>query len=207
MLDRLVTMCIVSHVSDLHFTNLMNHSSVIAVIKYGRKIEYRVEHADKHLLTAHQFNQPLYIVEYRPGVVPTISFRKGISPFEGIERSLESSVGVLSAHQFSFRIEQVTIVLAPFLINIQFFCRATQLFTHTVDTPVIISIFQCACRILVNFHIIRHIAQFVIIFVSTASGSRNSRMHTVGSFQQTFVHFFRIRFSHILHESICHYRS
>ena len=40
VLDRLVAVRIVPHVSNLHFTDFMNHTSIIAIIKYRWKVEY-----------------------------------------------------------------------------------------------------------------------------------------------------------------------
>ena len=101
----------------------MNHTSVVAIIKYRWKVEHRIEHTDKHLSAAHQIGQSLYIMKYRPRIVPAVSFGKGIPPLERIKRSLEGAIGVLATHQFCFRVEQVAVVLASALIEFQFFCR------------------------------------------------------------------------------------
>ena len=82
VLDRLIAMCIVAHIHHCHFTNFVNHLSVIAVIKNGRYGKYRIHHGNKHLFPAHQVNKSLRIVEDRPGIMPAVSFCKGISPFQ-----------------------------------------------------------------------------------------------------------------------------
>ena len=183
VLDRLITMCIIAHVSYFHLANLMDHSTVITIIKYRRKIEYRIEHAHKHFLTAHQIDKSLRIVEDRPSIMPAVSFGKGVSPLKRIERCLESSVGIFATHQFRFQVKQVPVVLASLLIEFQFFCRASQLLAHAVDTPVIVCILQCTCGTLIDFHIIRHISQFIVILISATSGSRNPWMHAIGTGQ------------------------
>ena len=145
-------------------------------------------------------------MENRPSIVPAVSFSKRVSPFERIERRLEGTVGFLSAHQLRFRVEQVTVILASFLINFQFLFRTSQLLSHPIDTPVIVSIFQGTCRILVDVHIIGHISQFIIVVKSPTTGCKDARMHTVGTFQQAFIHFFGICFRYILHESVRYHR-
>ena len=43
----------VTHIHNLHFTYFVNHSAIIAIVEDRRKIEYRVEHSVKVLLSAH----------------------------------------------------------------------------------------------------------------------------------------------------------
>ena len=176
-------MRVIPHIGNFHFADFMNDSTVVTVIEYRWKTEYGIKHTDKHLLAPHQVDQSLYVMEHRPGIVPAISFGKSISPFKGIKRRLERTVGILSTHQFRFRIKQVAIVLTSFFINVQFLGRTSQFLAHTIDTPVIISIFQRTCSTLIDLYIVWYVTHFIIIFISTTSGSGNSRMYTVGTFQ------------------------
>jgi len=66
VLDRLVAVCVVTHVHHCHLTDFVNRETVIAVVEYRRYREYRIHHCHKHVITAHQVNQSLRIVEYRP---------------------------------------------------------------------------------------------------------------------------------------------
>lgn len=52
VLDGLVAMGIVTHVHNLHFAYLMDHTSVVTVIEQGRNIEDRIEHLDEGLLAS-----------------------------------------------------------------------------------------------------------------------------------------------------------
>ena len=89
MLYGLIAVRVLPHVHDLHFTNLMNGKSIIAVIKKWRHHEHRVEHLHELFIAPHQIDQSSWVVEYRPGIVPTVPFGKGVSPFSGTKRRLE----------------------------------------------------------------------------------------------------------------------
>ncbi|MPN15864.1 hypothetical protein SDC9_163200 [bioreactor metagenome] len=54
VLNRLVAMCVVSHVHDLHFPYLVDHKTIIAFIEQRGKIEHRVEHLVECSLPSHQ---------------------------------------------------------------------------------------------------------------------------------------------------------
>src|SRR3712207_7621394 len=47
VLYGLVAMRVVTHVHDLHFSYLMNHTAVVAVVENGRHDEYGVHHLDR----------------------------------------------------------------------------------------------------------------------------------------------------------------
>ena len=202
MLDRLVAMCIVSHIHNLHFTDLMDHLSVIAIIKYRRNGKYGIQHRDEFFTSTHQIDQSLRIVEYRPCIMPAISFRESISPFQRRERSHKLAVLILSTHQFGLFIKQVFIVHCTFGIQIQFLFRTSQVFCNLVDAPVIIGIFQRTGGILVNLYIIRHISQFIVIVMPKAASRRNCRMYVFCSVDQTSVQSFEIIHLYTLDVSI-----
>ena len=123
MLDRLVTVSVVTHVHDLHFADFMDHLTVIAVVEQRRNGKYGVEHHNERIFTTHQVDQSLRIVENRPSIMPAVSFCKGIPPFQRRERSLESTVGILATHQLGFLIVQVLIVHGTFSVQLKFFFR------------------------------------------------------------------------------------
>ena len=157
VLDRLVSMCIVTHIHHGHFTNLMNYKTIIAVIKYRRYREDRIKHRHKGLVPSHQVNQSLRVMEYRPGVVPAVSFSEGIPPFQRRERLHEFTVFLFASHQFGLRIKQILIVHSTFCKKLDFLFRALQFFSKFIDTPVIIRIFQCTGCVLVYLHTTRHV--------------------------------------------------
>ena len=166
VLNRLVAMCIVAHVHNLHFTDFMNNGSIITFIENRRKDKYRIHHLVESVFTSHQVNQTLRIVEYRPGIMPAITFRKGIPPLQRIERRLERTVFILATHQFVLGIVEILIIHCTLCKDFNLFFRFLQGFTQLIDTPVIVCIFQCTGCILVNTYIIRYISQFIVILMS-----------------------------------------
>ena len=180
----------------------MDNLSVIAIVEHGRNGKYGIQHGDEFFSSTHQIDQSLRIVENRPCIMPTIPFRESISPFQRRERSHELAVFILSTHQLGFLIKQVFIVHRTFGIQVKFFFRTSQVFCDLVDAPVVIGIFQRTGGILVDLHIIRHIAQFVVIFMSEATGRRNRRMYILRSVDQTFVQSFEIIHLYTLDVSI-----
>ena len=183
MLDGLITMCIIAHIGDFHFPNFVNDVAVITVVEYGRQGKYGIKHPDKGLLASHQVYQTLYVVEYGPSVVPTVSFGEGIAPFKRIERRLEFAVGISSAHQFGVGVEYVAVIPASLFIEFQLVGGTAQFLSHAVDTPVVVGILQCSGYIFVDFHIIGDISQLVIVFMSVASRTGYVRVYIVGTMQ------------------------
>ena len=85
VLNRLIPVSILPHIHDLHFTNFMNHTSIIARIENGRHDKYGIQHRHKLLRSSHQINQSLRIVKNRPRIMPTVSFGKSISHLKGLK--------------------------------------------------------------------------------------------------------------------------
>ena len=127
MLNRLVTMRIIAHIHNLHLLYFMNALPVITVVVNRRNYKYRIQHGHKALLSSHQIDKPLHIMKYTPGIMPTVTFCKGISPFIRTERRLKRTVFVLSAHQFALFIKNEPIVFTSFPIKVDFFLRTIQL--------------------------------------------------------------------------------
>ena len=112
--------------------------------------------------------------------MPGISFGKGIAPFERGERSHERAVGIASAHQTGFGVEEITVV-QHLLVELAdgSSSHGKFRFLHTLggslgiqclgnlkDAPVVIGIFECAGGVFLDVHIIGNIAQTVIVVVS-----------------------------------------
>ncbi|MNE66761.1 hypothetical protein D3C80_1623340 [compost metagenome] len=158
MLNRLISVCILSHVCNLHFFDFMNHSAIITVVINRRKRKHGVELCKEVVLPSHQINQTLNIVENRPGVMPAVSFRKCITPFKRIERSLKLSVRIFPSHHSARRIKQIAVILRTFCIKIQFFLWSVQCFPQLINRKIIVSVFECSRRILIDLHIVRNVA-------------------------------------------------
>ena len=159
-------MCIVPHIHNGHFADFMNHLSVVAFIENGRYSEYGIHHSNKFIFPAHQVNKSLRIVKYRPSVVPTVAFRKGVTPFQRRERRLECTVRIASAHQFRLLVEKILVVHGTFCEEVNLFLRAFKFFCQFINAPVIVSVFQSAGSVLIDFYVIRNITQFVVVFMS-----------------------------------------
>ena len=181
MLDRLVAVCIIAHVHHLHLSDFMDGKSVIAIIENRREKEYRVKHLVELLLSAHQTDESFRIVEYRPGIMPGISLGKGIAPLERIERRLEFSIQQSSAHQTTLPVEHLLIVHRSLGKRFQFLLRLAERLAKLVDAPVIIGIFQGTGHTFIDFHIIRHIAQLIVVLKTMTSGRIHFRMNSIGS--------------------------
>ena len=142
VLDRLVTMCVVTHVHHSHFSDFVDWETIVAIIIDRWNGKYRVEHLNVFFLTAHQVNQTLRIVEYRPTIVPAVTFSKVTTPLQWREFFRECTIFLLTAHQLIFRTVEVLVVLSTLFEQSDFFCRAVQFLGQLKDTPVIVSIFQ-----------------------------------------------------------------
>ena len=181
MLYGLVAVCIVAHVHHLHLSDFMDGESIIAIIEDWRQEEYRVEHLVESVFTTHEAHQALRVVEYRPGVVPSIALGEGITPLQRIERSLELSILQTTTHQTTLLVEYFLIVLSTLSKRLQLFLRFAQGFTKLIDTPVVVSILQGASHALIDLHIVRHIAQLVVILITMTTCRVDLRMNGVGT--------------------------
>ena len=187
MLDRLVAMCIIAHIRNLHFLYFMNALPVIAIVINRRNHKNRIQHGDKVLLPSHQIDESLHIMKHAPCIMPTVAFGKSIAPFIRTERRLECTIFVFPAHQIVLFIENEPIVFTPFPIKIDFFLRTVQLLRQSHNTPIIIGILQRARHILVNTYIIRYISFLIVIFISQSSRRRNLGVHMIRSVQNSLI--------------------
>ena len=181
VLDGLVAMGIVSHVHNLHFAYLMNHAPIVTIVENRRNDKHGVHHLIESSVAPHQMNQPLRIVKHAPRPVPSIALGEGIAPFEGTKGALEAAVLVASTHQIDCFVKHVTIVLCPLSKRLQFLSRLSERLTELINAPVIVSILERSGHILIDIHIIGHVAQLIIVFVSLTSRAANGRMYGIGT--------------------------
>ena len=78
----------------LHFPYLMDHKAVITIIKF-RAMATPCQAWIQSLVTTHQVDQALDILEYRPGIMQAIAFRECITHFSGLKRRLKLCVFIL----------------------------------------------------------------------------------------------------------------
>lgn len=126
MLYGLVTVSVVAHIHDLHLPDFVDDTAIIAFVEHRRQHKHGIHHLVEGILASHQVNESLRIMENRPRIVPAVSFRKGITPLQGIERRLECAVLILAAHQLVVRIEKIPVVQRTFGKRSQFFLRLAQ---------------------------------------------------------------------------------
>ena len=86
MLDRLVAMCIIAHIHNLHFLYFMNALPVITIVINRRNHKNRIQHGDKVLLPSHQIDESLHIMKHAPCIMPTVAFGESIPPLQRRER-------------------------------------------------------------------------------------------------------------------------
>ena len=106
-------------------------------------------------------------MEHRPCVVPRVSLGEGVAPLVGAEGRLERPVGIASAHQARFGIEEVFIVLRS-LFQHRSVVRFSQFFRHLRDAPVVVGVFERPGGIFGNIHVIRDISQRIVILIPPA---------------------------------------
>ena len=176
MLCRLVTVGIVAHVCHLHFCYFMDAIAVVAVVIYRRNYEYGVKHRDKLLASAHGIFQTVHIMEYRPGVVPSIALGEGSAPFIRTERLLECAVKIATSHEVMRPVEYILPVVRSVLPLVDFFLRSAEFLCKLTYAPVVVCIFKSSCHAFVYTYIIWYVADAVVVFVSESSGRIDCRM-------------------------------
>ena len=169
VLDRLVAMSVIAHVHDLHLPYLVDDTPVVTLIEEGWHIEHRVEHLHEDICSTHETYQSHRVVEHRPCVVPCVSLSEGIPPFQRTERRLERPVGVAAAHQKGLFVEYFFIVECPVVERQPLTLVLAQLPAQHIDAPIIVGILQGARHTLIDADVIRHITQFVVLFVAQAA--------------------------------------
>src|SRR5512133_3446517 len=98
MLDRLVSMSILSHSGDKHFRDFVDAHSIIGKIIQGRSGEDGIHLCIEGISSTHEIDQSLWVLKHRPGIMPGIAFVRCITPFKWIEWRLERSVFESSSH-------------------------------------------------------------------------------------------------------------
>ena len=185
----------------------MDYLAVVAVIEQGRDNKYRVKHLYERLFSTHQVYQTLRVVEYRPGIVPAVTFSKGVTPLQRRERRLELAVLITTTHQLAFLIKYIPIVHGTFRKEFLLLLRTVQFFCHAVDAPVIISILQSTGSVLVDFHIVGNITKLVVILIAEATRGRNLGMDILCTVDETFVQCLHVLHLHAFQIGICQHGS
>ena len=204
MLNGLVAMCILSHVHHLHLAHLMNHAAT-AETQIAGEHEHAVHHLCHFIASAHEFAQSGRIVEHAEAPVPTVAFAKLTAPVLRHKFSVECALFLSAAHEFAGRIIHIGIVESSFLVWSQFSLALAHSLTQGVDTPIVVSIFQCAGHVLTYSHVARYIPQSVIIVMTYTSrcGAIQMVMSTIGNSIPQLV---LVGHSDSLDISIGHYR-
>ncbi len=85
------------------------------------------------------------------------------------------------AHLTTLPVEHLLIVHRSFGKRFQFLLGLAERLAQLVDAPVIIVIFQGTGHTLIDFLIIRHIAQLIVVLKTMTSGRIHFRMNSIGS--------------------------
>ena len=153
-------MGILAHVHHLHLTHLVYYPAAADV---GIDHEDGIEHAVEHVFAAHQIDESLRVVEDTPAPVPAVALGEGAAPCRRIERSLESAVGFLAAHEVERVVEHVLIVHRVLIILLQLLVRFAQSLAESIYAPVVVSILESAGNALAVL-VARHITKLVVFF-------------------------------------------
>ena len=157
VLYRLVAVSVIAHSYQLHLAYFVYGKAVITIVKKWGHLKHFVYLFLESLFAAHQLYESLKILKYWPSVVQTVPFSKRITPFERIEWWLKLAVLILAAHPFGFGVKYIFITLRLLVILLGYIYLA-HLFCHTRNAIIGIGILKGARYVLVNLHIIRHIA-------------------------------------------------
>ena len=159
----------------------MNRISIVTVVENRRQDKDRIEHLIESILTTHQLDQSLRIMEYRPGIMPSITLCKGITPLQRIERRHKLAILQSATHQVCFLIKHLLIIHRTLGKRLQLLSRLSQSLTQLIDAPVIVSIFQGTGYTLIDLHIVWHVTQLIVILISQTSGRVYLRMNSLGT--------------------------
>ena len=157
----------------------MDNGAVVAVVEQWRHVEHRVEHLVEHLLATHEVDESLRVVEHRPCVVPSVALGEGVAPLQRRERLLELAVLQTTAHEVGLLVEHVAVVERALAERLKLLLRLAQLLAELVYAPVVVSVLECASHVLVNLHVVRHVAQLVVVFVAETTSRRNRRVNSL----------------------------
>ena len=169
MLYRLVAMCIIAHVHDLHFPYFMDHYTIIRIIEQWRHSKNRIELWNESFFTSHQVDKSGDILKNAPCIVPAVTLGEGISPLVRAEWRLEGAIGIPSAHKLSSGIKDISIIHGPLTKEICLWLRTPQNFWQFADTEICIGILESPCDILINTDIVRYITKCIIVFYTKPS--------------------------------------
>ena len=111
MLNRLVSVSILSHICQFHFFHFMDDPAVSSRFNRTRQREHRIYLSRKLLIISKQINQTLYIMEYRPCVMPSITFTERSAPLQRIKRFLPFTIYPFTTHKADRLIKYVSIII------------------------------------------------------------------------------------------------
>ena len=191
MLYRLVAVGVLPHPGDDHFGNFVDREAVVRIVKRRGRGEDGIQLRYEARVAAHELDQTLGVVEYRPGVVPGGAFGEGVAPFIGPEGRLETAVPVAPAHEVGRRVEHVAVIARPLTEARYFLLWLPQGFGQFADTEIVVAVFQGTGCVLVDAHVVGDVAQFVVVFHPVAA-HRAQGAFVFGIFQDGLVEGFDI---------------
>ena len=179
VLDGLVAVGVVAHVHDGHFADFVDGEAVVAVVVERGHAEYGVEHGNEGFVAAHEADEPLGVVEDRPGVVPGVAFGEVAAPFEGREGGGKGAVRLFAAHEEGLRVEEATVVHCPAGKESDFVLRAAQCLREAVEAPIVVGVFEGAGCALVDANVAGDVAEGVVVFISQTPGGGDGGVDAV----------------------------
>ena len=176
MLDRLVSMRIVTHVHDLHLADLMYHETVVAFVEMRRHGEDAVESLRELVLASHKGHKSLYIMEYRPCIMKRVTLGKVAAPLKRAERTTEIAVLLAAVHETELSIIQIPVIQRIGLVLRELLLRLSESEAELPYAPVVVRILEGTRRTLVDSDVARYISEPVVVVETPASRRLDGRM-------------------------------
>ena len=202
MMNRLISMGILSHIDHHHLGHLMNHPAVSTHFHRIRNRKDRIQFRSKIAFASHQVDQALNIVHHRPVILPGISFDKRSAPSGRIEIFLSPfSIRQASPHKPGFRIVNIPVVEYRFTEK-AFVSLVPHFLSQAHRTKIVIGILQgFGCRLAGGTE--RDISFEVIISPSRPPDRLSERGLVSSIVMHRLQGLLRIEGTYPLHPSIC----
>ena len=168
MLDGLVPVGVLSHSGILHLRHLMDYVTIASRIHDWRCSEHCIKFFRECLVASKQVDEPLYILENGPEVVPRVTLHVWASPLDRIERFIPAAVLHPAAHESRFGVENVVVVIHSTGINplVELVPRGIRKLPRA---EIIIGELKGLCRRFIAFTVKRDISQGPVSLPSRAS--------------------------------------
>src|SRR5690606_20702499 len=146
---------------------------------------YRIHHRIEHVVSSHQANKPLRVVEHAKAPMPAVTLTKRPAPVSRVEIGIKYTAFVTPRHEPTLGKVDVLVIHRALGIYTDFTFRLTQCLAKRIDGPVVVGVFQGTCRTVPDVYIGWHVTELVVVFVTHTAGCRTFEV-IIGSMLQGF---------------------